>query len=77
MDNFKDDSILSYPIKVVMMGNSFGKKERGEDDGGLLRDALSAFWSEFYDVQLAKTNASQWSGMTSRRKSGKQLQEFW
>ena len=48
MDNFKDDSILSYPIKVVMI-NSFEKKERGEDDGGLLRDALSAFWSEFYD----------------------------
>ena len=48
IDNFKDDSILSYPIKVVMI-NSFGKKERGEDDGGLLRDVLSAFWMEFYN----------------------------
>ena len=31
------------------MINSFGKKEKDVDDGGLLRDALSAFWSEFYD----------------------------
>ena len=31
------------------MINSFRKKEKSVDDGGILRDALSAFWSEFYD----------------------------
>ena len=31
------------------MINAFGNEELGEDDGGVLRDALSAFWSTFYD----------------------------
>ena len=31
------------------MVNAFGKEERGVDDGGVLRDALSAFWCPFYD----------------------------
>ena len=48
IDVFKDDSILSNPIQVVMI-NSFGKKEKGVDDGGVLRDALSTFWSAFYE----------------------------
>ena len=31
------------------MINSFGKEEFGINDGGVFRDALSAFWSSFYD----------------------------
>ena len=45
---FKDPSIMSTAIKVVVI-NSFGKEELGIDDGGVLRDVLSAFWSSFYD----------------------------
>ena len=48
IENFKDKSIMQTPIKVVMI-NSFGREELGVDDGGVLRDALSAFWSSFYD----------------------------
>ena len=39
---------MTCPIKIVMI-NAFGNEELGEDDGGVLRDALSAFWSTFYD----------------------------
>jgi hypothetical protein len=35
-------------IKVVMI-NASGKQELGVDNQGVLRDALSAFWSQFYD----------------------------
>ena len=48
IQNFKDPSIMSIAIKVVMI-NSFGKEELGSDDGGVFRDALSAFWILFYD----------------------------
>lgn len=45
---FKDESIVHSPVKVVMV-NTFGKEEWGVDNGGVLRDALSAFWCSFYD----------------------------
>lgn len=45
---FKDESIMKCSIKVVMI-NAFGNEELGVDTGGVLRDALSAFWSTFYD----------------------------
>ena len=48
IENFKDESIMRSTIKVVMI-NSFGKEELGIDDGGVLRDTLSAFWNSFYD----------------------------
>jgi hypothetical protein len=48
IENFKDESIMQIHVKVVMV-NSFGKEELGVDDGGVFRDALSAFWSSFYD----------------------------
>jgi hypothetical protein len=48
MIEIKDESIMRSTIKVVMI-NSFGKEELGVDDGGVLRDALSAFWNSFYD----------------------------
>ena len=47
-ENFKDESIMQVLIRVVMI-NSYGKEEFGIDDGGVFRDALSAFWSSFYD----------------------------
>ena len=47
-ENFKDESIMQVLIRVVMI-NSFGKEEFGIDDGGVFRDALSAFWSSFYN----------------------------
>ena len=55
------------------MINSFGKKERGEDDGGLhiLMHYQHSVVNFTTDAQLA-----EWSGLSSRRKSGKQLQEF-
>lgn len=46
--NFKDPSILTCSIRVVMI-NTCGKEELGEDNGGVFRDVLSAFWSSFYD----------------------------
>ena len=49
IQNFKDPSIMSTAIKVVVI-NSFGKEELGIDDGGVLRDVLSAFWSSFYNL---------------------------
>lgn len=48
ISNFKDERIMNVPIKVRMV-NAFGRDELGVDDGGVLRDALSAFWSNFYD----------------------------
>lgn len=50
IEHFKDESIMltSTLIKVVMV-NSFGNDELGVDNGGVLRDALSAFWCSFYD----------------------------
>ncbi|CAB4014462.1 40S ribosomal S2, partial [Paramuricea clavata] len=48
IENFKEKSIMQIHVKVVMI-NSFGKEELGVDDGGVFRDALSAFWSSFYD----------------------------
>ncbi len=48
IENFKDESIMQSTIKVVMI-KFFGKKELGIDNGGVLHDALSAFWNSFYD----------------------------
>ena len=45
---FKDESVMACAIKVVMI-NSAGKQELGVDNHGVFRDALSAFWSQFYD----------------------------
>ena len=45
---FKDESVMDCAIKVVMV-NSSGKQELGVDNRGVFRDALSAFWSQFYD----------------------------
>ena len=44
----KDESVMECAIKVVMI-NSSGKQELGVDNRGVFRDALSAFWSQFYD----------------------------
>jgi hypothetical protein len=42
IENFKDESIMQIHVKVVMI-NSFEKEELGVDDGGVFREALSAF----------------------------------
>jgi hypothetical protein len=34
---------------IVVMINALGKEESGLDSRGVFRDALSAFWSSFYD----------------------------
>ncbi len=46
---FKDDSVMGSAIKVVMI-NASGKRELGVDNQGVFRDALSAFWTQFYDA---------------------------
>lgn len=47
--HFKDKTIMSSHIIVVMV-NSFAEEENGVDNNGVFLDALSAFWSEFYDA---------------------------
>ncbi|XP_028413306.1 uncharacterized protein LOC114536156 [Dendronephthya gigantea] len=39
---------MGSEIKVAMINGS-GERELGEDNQGVFRDALSAFWSQFYD----------------------------
>jgi hypothetical protein len=46
---FKDETIIHKAIIVVMI-NVLGKEESGLDNRGVFRDALSAFWSSFYDT---------------------------
>lgn len=48
INEFRDETIMNAHIKAVMI-NGFGKEELGVDNGGVFRDALSAFWSIFYD----------------------------
>ena len=48
VDIFKDESVMECAIKIVMI-NSSGKQELGVDNRGVFCDALSAFWSQFYD----------------------------
>lgn len=45
---FKDESVMASAIKVIMI-NALGNEESGVDNQGVFRDALSAFWSQFYD----------------------------
>lgn len=47
VDAFKDKTAMNAEI-IVSMVDEYGKDELGVDDGGVLRDALSAFWKEFY-----------------------------
>jgi len=47
VDAFKDATIMDAKISVSMV-NEYGKDELGVDDGGVFRDALSAFWQEFF-----------------------------
>ena len=48
IDKFKDDTIMKDSVSVTMV-NAFGKKELAVDAKGVFLDALSAFWSSFYD----------------------------
>lgn len=48
VEMFKDESIMGSSIQIVMV-NAFEKEEAGVDNRGIFRDALSAFWSAFYD----------------------------
>ena len=40
--------LLHATVKIVMI-NGQEKEESGVDNGGVFRDALSAFWKELYD----------------------------
>ena len=48
INHFKDEAIMHKAVIVVMI-NACGKEESGLDSRGVFRDALSAFWSRFYD----------------------------
>ena len=43
---FKDPKIVNDTLKIILV-NSRGKEEEGDDFGGVCRDALSSFWAEF------------------------------
>ena len=43
---FKDPKIVNDTLKIILV-NSRGEKEEGDDFGGVFRDALSSFWAEF------------------------------
>ena len=74
---FKDESIMNSPVKVIMV-NAFGKEECGVDDGGVLRDALSAFWCSFMTpARLGRKNECQQLGMISRTLNGHQQLVYW
>lgn len=45
---FKDHMIMKEPVSVDMV-NSFGNEEHAVDTNGVFLDALSAFWSSFFD----------------------------
>ena len=44
---FKDSKIIDKKLKLVVTSLN-GQEELGDDFGGVLRDILSAFWSEFF-----------------------------
>lgn len=46
--HFSDDKITEADIKIQLVLPD-GKLERAYDDGGVVRDCLSEFWTEFYD----------------------------
>ena len=43
---FKDPEIGTITLKIILV-NSRGEEEEGDDFGGVFRDALSSFWVEF------------------------------
>ncbi|KXJ05680.1 hypothetical protein AC249_AIPGENE10406 [Exaiptasia diaphana] len=45
---FKDSSLMNARITIAMINDS-GKEEVGVDDGGVFRDALSAFWTKLFE----------------------------
>lgn len=45
---FKDDSIANKALWLIPV-NTNGKREEADDFGGVFRDLLSAFWSEFFN----------------------------
>ncbi|XP_056283226.1 uncharacterized protein LOC130201972 [Pseudoliparis swirei] len=53
--HFCDDGLQDVDIKIQLVLPD-GTLEMGYDDGGVVRDCLSEFWSEFYD-QCATGNA--------------------
>lgn len=46
--NFSDDGLGEADIKIQLVLPD-GKPEKAYDDGGVVRDCLSEFWTEFYD----------------------------
>lgn len=48
MAHFSDDGLRDDDIKIQLVLPD-GTPEMGYDDGGVVRDCLSEFWSEFYD----------------------------
>ena len=44
------ENIAGLQVHVTMIGPD-GKAEAGEDNGGVWRDALSEYWSSFYEEQ--------------------------
>ena len=43
---FKDPKIVNVTQKIILV-NSRGEEEEGDDFGRVFRDALSSFWAEF------------------------------
>ena len=44
---FKDPKIVNDTVKIILV-NSGGEEEEGDDFGGVFGDVLSSFWVEFF-----------------------------
>lgn len=53
IEQFKDGEIVSSILTFIMVDQR-GQDERGEDVGGVYRDAIGSFWQEFYDLYLGE-----------------------
>ena len=53
IEQFKDEKIMSSILTFVMVDQR-GQDERGEDVGGVYRDAIGCFWQEFYNSCLGE-----------------------
>ena len=69
IEQFKDEKIMSSILTFVMVDQR-GQDERGEDVGGVYRDAIGCFWQEFYTRASGKKKEYQTFDTISRVLSG-------